>query len=211
MKPKCEYYFFQMPPQMPPIQQLQPNNHQIGSQQGPTIHVSPGQAQAGRHISPQSAPSQLSQQAPPPTQIGLPPIPQGHMGPSSGPIVSGSHVPTGAVPVGLPPQIGSQQPTLPGTQGSSISTHISNTVISSQPSGVIQVPAGTNSGPVSATSQALPGPQTSGIPTMQGMAQIPAAQPMPFQPAPPGPTVTNETRQDTEDIKPRTAELISFD
>lgn len=198
---------------MPPIQQLQPpSNHQIGSQQGPTIHVS-GQAQAGRHISPQQgASSQLPQQPPPPTQIGLPPMPQGHMGPSSGPIVSGSHVPTGAVPVGLPPQIGSQQPpTLPGAQGSSISTHISNTAASSQPSSIIQVPAGANSGPVPVTNQALPGPQTSGIPTMQGMAQIPPAQSMPFQPAPPVPTATNETRQDAEDTKPRTAELISFD
>lgn len=200
-----------MPPQMPPIQQLQPpSNHQIGSQQGP-VHVSPGQGQAGRHISPQQgAPPQIPQQAPP-TQIGLPPIPPGHMGPSSGPIVSGSHVPTGAV-VGLPPQIGSQQAsTLPGTQGSSMPTHISNTAISSKPSGVIQVPAGANSGPVPATSQTLPGPQTSGVPTMQGMVQIPTGQSMPFQPAPPVPTITNEISQDAEDTKPRTAELISFD
>lgn len=198
---------------MAPIQQLQPpSNHQIGSQQGPTVHVSPGQAQTGRHISPQQqgASSQMPQQAPP-TQIGLPPIPPGHMGPSTGPVVPGSHVPTGAV-VGLPPQIGSQQPsTLPGAQGSSMTTHISNTAISSQPSGVIQVPAGVNSGPVPATNQTLPGPQTSAIPTMQGMTQIPAPQSMPFQPAPPVPTTTNETPQNVENTKPRTAELISFD
>lgn len=198
-----------MPPQMAPIQQLQPpSNHQIGSQQGP-VHVSPGQAQAGRHISPQQGASpQIPQQAPPPTQIGLPPIPPGHMGPSSGPVVSGGHVPT---VVGLPPQIGSQASTLPGAQGASMPTHIPNTAISSQPSGVIQVSAGANSGPVPATSQTLPGPQTSGVPTMQGMAQIPTVQSMPFQPAPPVPTITNETSQDVEDIKPRTAELISFD
>ncbi|XP_077260053.1 hepatocyte growth factor regulated tyrosine kinase substrate [Temnothorax americanus] len=196
-----------MPPQMPPIQQLQPpSNHQIGSQQGPAVHVSPGQAQAGRHISPQQGASpQMPQQAPPPTQIGLPPIPPGHLGPSSGPVVAGAVV-------GLPPQMGSQQPsTLPG-QGPSISTHISNTAISSnQPSSVIQVPAGANSGPVPATGQTLPGPQTSGVPTMQGMAQISAAQSMPFQPAPPVPTTTNETSRAAEDTKPRTAELISFD
>ncbi|XP_011690977.1 PREDICTED: hepatocyte growth factor-regulated tyrosine kinase substrate [Wasmannia auropunctata] len=203
-----------MPPQMtPPIQQLQPpSNHQIGSQQGPTIHVSPGQASAGRHISSQQGvTSQMPQQVAPPTQIGLPPIPQGHMAPSSGPVASSNHVPTGTV-VGLPPQIASQQPsTLSGTQGSAMSAHVSNAAISSQPSGVIQVPAGASSGPVSATSQTLPGPQPSGVPTMQGMAQIPAAQPMPFQPVPPVSTTTNETPQNSEATKPRTAELISFD
>lgn len=196
----------------PPIPQLQPpSNHQIGPQQGPTVHMSPGQTTAGRHIPPQQGTSsQIPQQAPPPTQIGLPPIPQGHMGPSSVPVASGSLVP-GAV-VGLPPQIGSQQSsTLPGTQGSSIPAHVSNTTISSQPSGVIQVPAGASSGPVPAASQTLPGPQTSGVPTMQGMAQISAAQSMPFQPTPSVPTTTNETPQNAEDIKPRTAELISFD
>ncbi|XP_011158521.1 hepatocyte growth factor-regulated tyrosine kinase substrate [Solenopsis invicta] len=203
-----------MPPQMtPPIQQLQPpSNHQIGSQQGPAMYVPPGQASAGRHIPPQQGASpQLPQQAPPPTQIGgLPPIPQGHMGPSAGP---SSHVPTGAV-VGLPPQIGSQPPsTLPGTQGpQGLSVHVSNTAISSQPSAVIQVPAGASSGPVPVTSQTLPGPQTSAVPTMQGMTQMPAAQSIPFQPPPPPiPTTTNETPQDAGDIKPRTAELISFD
>lgn len=199
-----------MPPQMtPPMQQLQPpSNHQIGPQQGPTIHMS--QASAGRHISPQQGTSsQIPQQVPPPTQIGLPSIPQGHMGPSSVPVASGNHVPSAVV--GLLPQIGSQQPsTLPGTQGSSIPAHVSNTAIS-QPSGVIQVPAGASSGPILATSQTLPGPQTSGVSTMQGMAQIPAAQSIPFQPVPSVPTTTNETPQNAEDTKPRTAELISFD
>lgn len=203
-----------MPQMTPPIQQLQPpSTHQIGSQQGPTIHVSPGQVSAGRHISPQQgASSQMPQQVPAPTQIGLSPIPQGHMGPSSGPVASGTHVSTGTV-VGLPPQIGSQQSsTLPGTQGSAISAHVTNTAISSQPSG-IQVPAGAisgSSGPVSG-SQTLAGPQASGVPTMQGMAQIPTAQSMSFQPAPPVSTTINETPQDTRDTKPRTAELISFD
>lgn len=176
------------------------------------MHVQPGQASAGRHIPPaqQSAASQMPQPAP--TQIGLPAVPQGHMGPppSAGPVAPGGHLPAGAV-IGLPPQIGSQQPsTLPGTQGVPMPTHVSSAAISSQPAGVIQVPAGTGSGPVPTTSQALPGTQASGIPTMQGMAQIPAARSIPFQPAP-VPTTTGETPQNTEDTKPRTAELISFD
>lgn len=198
---------------MTSIQQLQPpsSNHQIGSQQGSTVHISSGQTSAGRHISPQQgASSRMPQQVPPLTQIRLPPIPQGHMGPSSGPITSGSHVPTGAV-IGLSSQIGSQSSTLPGIQGTSIPTHVSNTAISSQSSGVIQVPAGANSGPVPAASQTLPGPQTPNVPTMQGMAQIPAVQSMSFQPAPPVATTTNETPQDAEETKLRTAELISFD
>lgn len=209
-------HFFQMPQMTPPIQQLQqpPSNHQIpGPQQGPPVHVPPGQASAGRHIPPQQGTSsQIPQQAP--AQIGLPPVPQGpHIGPSSaGPVAPPTcpgHLSTGAV-IGLPPQIGSQQPsTLPGTQGSTMPTHVSNTAISSQP-GVIQAPAGTGSGSIPTTSQTLPGPQTSGIPTMQGITQIPAAQTIPFQPAPVL-TTTNKTLQDAEDIKPRTAELISFD
>ncbi|KYN13538.1 Hepatocyte growth factor-regulated tyrosine kinase substrate [Trachymyrmex cornetzi] len=203
-----------IPPQMTPsIQQLQPpSNHQIGSPQGPMVHISSGQTSAGRHISPQQgASSQMPQQVPPLTQIRLPPISQGHMGPSSGPIASGSHVPTGAI-VGLSSQIGSQSSTLPGIQGASIPTHVSNTAISSQSSGVIQVPpAGANSGPVPAASQTLPGSQTPNVPTMQGMAQIPVVQSMSFQPVPPVATTTNETPQDAEETKPRTAELISFD
>ncbi|XP_018399484.1 PREDICTED: LOW QUALITY PROTEIN: hepatocyte growth factor-regulated tyrosine kinase substrate-like [Cyphomyrmex costatus] len=165
-----------IPPQMTPsIQQIQPpSNHQLGSQQGPTIHMSSGQTSLGRHIPPQQgASSQIPQQVPPLTQIRLPSIPQGHIGPSSGSIASGSHVPTGTI-VGLPSQIGSQSSTLPATQGASIPTHVSNTAISSQPSSVIQVSAESNSGPVPAASKTLPGSQTPNIPTMQGMAQIPA-------------------------------------
>lgn len=116
--------------------------------------------------------------------------------------------------VGMPPQIGSQQPsTLPGTQGSPMSAHVYNAAMSSQPTGVIQVSAGAGSGPAPATSQTLAGPQASGVPTMQGIPQNPAAaQPsMPFQPTPPTPAVVNEAPQDEEDTKPRTAELISFD
>ncbi|KAL6441864.1 hypothetical protein ACFW04_002339 [Cataglyphis niger] len=196
-----------MPSQMTPsIQQLQPsNNHQIGPQQNPPVHIS-GQSSTGRPPQ-QGISSQISQQAAPSAQIGLPPIPQNHMGPSSGPVVPASLVPTGTV-VGLSPQIGSQPSTLPGSQGSSMPAHVvSNAAISSQPSGVIQIPAG--SGP--ATGQALPGLQTSNVPTMQRMAQIPAAQSMSFQAAPPIPTTANEALQDVEDIKPKTAELISFD
>lgn len=93
-----------------------------------------------------------------------------------------------------------------------MSAHVYNAAISSQGSGIIQVPAGVGSGPVPTTNQALAGPQTSGIPTMQGMPQNPAAaQPMPFQPTPPTPAATNEASQNEEDTKPRTAELISFD
>ncbi|XP_012230194.2 hepatocyte growth factor-regulated tyrosine kinase substrate isoform X1 [Linepithema humile] len=201
-----------MPPQMtPPIQQLQPSsNHQIGPQQGAPVHVPPGQASAGRHIPPQQGVSSpMPQQAPPPTQIGLPPIPQGHLTPSSGPVAPGGHVPT---VVGLPPQMGSQQPsTMPGAQGTSMPSHVSSVTIASQPSGVIQVPAGACSGPVPAANQGLPGPQPSGVPAMQGITQISGAQSMPFQSVPAIPTTASETPQETEDVKPRTAELISFD
>lgn len=193
----------------PPVQQLQPpSNHQIGPQQSPAVHMQPGQQTSAGRPPQQNVPSQMSQQAVPSTQIGLPPIPQSHMGPSSGPVAPGSLVSTGAV-VGLPPQIGSQSSTLPGSQGSSMPAHIvSNAAISSQPSGVIQIPAGTGSGPV--TSQTLPGLQAANVPTMQGMAQIPAAQSMSFQAAP-IPVTTSEALQDVEDSKPKTAELISFD
>lgn len=197
-----------MPSQMTPsIQQLQPpSNHQIGPQQSPPVHMPPGQSSAGRPPQ-QGVSSQISQQAAPSTQIGLPSIPQSHMGPSSGPVAPGSLVPTGTV-VGLPPQIGSQSSTLPGNQGSSMPGHVvSNAAISSQPSGIIQIPAG--SGP--ATNQALPGLQASNVPTMQRMAQIPAAQSMSFQAAPPIPATASEALQDVEDTKPKTAELISFD
>lgn len=197
-----------MPSQMTPsIQQLQtPSNHQIGPQQNPPVHMPPGQPSAGRPPQ-QGVSSQISQQAAPSTQIGLPPIPQSHMGPSSGPVAPGSLVPTGTV-VGLPPQIGSQPSTLPSNQGSSIPAHIVSNAVISQPASVIQIPAGTGSGP--ATSQALPGLQASNVP-IQGMTQIPAAQSMSFQAAPPIPPAANEALQDVEDSKPKTAELISFD
>jgi len=181
------------------IQQVQaPNSHQIGPQQGPPVHVQPGQASVGRHIPPpQGASSQIPQQAPP-TQIGLPPISQGHMGPTSGPVTSGSHVtPTGPV-VGLPS-------ILPGT---------SPMLIAAQSTSFIQGPTSCQnhtSGPVPVTSQGLPGgPQASGVPTMQNMAQMPAAQSVPYQPTP-VPTTISETPQEPEDTKPKTAELISFD
>ncbi|XP_014476437.1 PREDICTED: hepatocyte growth factor-regulated tyrosine kinase substrate [Dinoponera quadriceps] len=195
-----------MPQMTPPIQQLQPpNNHQISGpqQQGPPVHVPTGQASAGRHMPPQQVPTSKIPQLVP--QVVLPSVSQGHMSTSSaGPVAPGGHA--GAM-VGIPPQIGSQQPsTLPGTQGSPMSAHVYNTAISSQPTGVIQVPAG--SGP--ATSQALAG---SGVPpAMQGMPQNPAAaQSMPFQPTPPAPAAASEAPQEEEDTKPRTAELISFD
>ncbi|EZA61746.1 Hepatocyte growth factor-regulated tyrosine kinase substrate [Ooceraea biroi] len=185
-----------------------PSNHQIGPQQSPPMHVPPGQASVGRHIPPaQGVSSQIPQQGPP-TQIGLPPqVAQGHMGPSSGPVAPGSHVtPTGPV-VGLPSQMGSQQPsTLPGT---------SPMLIGAQSTSFIQGPAGcqsASSGPIPVTSQGLPGgpPQGSGVPTMQSMAQMPTAQSIPYQPAP-VPTTVSEAPQEPEDTKPRTAELISFD
>ncbi|XP_029169948.1 hepatocyte growth factor-regulated tyrosine kinase substrate isoform X2 [Nylanderia fulva] len=199
-----------IPSQMtPPVQQLQPpSNHQIGPQQNPPVHMPPGQQTSAGRPPQQNVPSQIPQQAvPPSTQIGLPPIPQSHMGPSSGPVAPGNLVSTGAV-VGLPPQIGSQPSTLPGSQGPSMPAHVvSNAAISSQPSGVIQIPAGAGSGSV--TSQALPGLQAN-VPTMQGMAQIPAAQSMSF-PVAPIPVTASEALQNVEDSKPKTAELISFD
>jgi hypothetical protein len=45
---------------------------------------------------------------------------------------------------------------------------------------------------------------------MQNMAQMPAAQSVPYQPTP-VPTTISETPQEPEDTKPKTAELISFD
>lgn len=207
---------FQIPQMTPSIQQLQqPSNHQISGsqQQGPPVHVPTGQANAVRHIPPQQGTSSQMPQQAPPTQIGLPPVSQGHMGSTpAGPVAPAGHVPAGAM-VNIPPQIGSQQPsTLPGTQGPSISAHVYNAAISSQGTGVIQVPAGLGSGPVPTTSQALAGPPASGVATMQGIPQNPAAaQSMPFQSTPPAPTAANEASQNEEDTKPRTAELISFD
>lgn len=182
----------------PSIQQLRPP----GPQQGPPIHAQPGQSPNIRCVT-----SQVSHQMPQgSTQIGLS-VSQSHVDPSSGPVVPGGRILTGTV--GLPPQIGAQQPsTLTGIQGHSIPTHVSSTTISPQPSGVIQVPSATGSGSVSVTNQALPAAQVSNIPTMQGIVTISTAQP--FQPAV-VPTTSNETPQATEDIKPRTAELISFD
>lgn len=194
------------------FQQIQPpSNHQIGPQQGPQVHVPSRQASVGRHIPPpQGASSQIPQQVPP-AQIGLPPVPQSHMGPLSGTMASGSHVtPTGPV-IGLPSQMGSQQPsTLPGT---------SPMLIGAQSTSFIQGPAGcqnTNSiGPIPVTSQGLvpSGPQgpSGPIPTMQNVAQMPTAQSVPYQPTSTSAVIVNEVPQEPEDTKPKTAELISFD
>lgn len=215
------------PPQIqPPIQQLQPpGNHQIGAQQISPVHVPPpGVAAGGRHIPPpqQNVSSQIPQQAPPVTQIGLPPMPQSHLSPSTGPVAPGAPGVSGGT-VGLPLQMRSQPQQPPvNTQGqqSQIPAHVSSAAISSQPSqSVIQVPGGT----VAATGQALP--QTSGIPpAMQGMTAIPAAaqsmsyqSPPPPPPPPPLPSTSppaltaGETSTKEENAKPTTAELISFD
>lgn len=173
------------------------------------MHVPPGQASVGRHVPPpQGGSSQMPQQAPP-TQIGgMPPVPQGHMGPSSGPVAPGSHVPPPGPVVGLPSQMGSQQPvTLPGA---------SPMLIAAQSTSFIQGPAGcqsASSGPIPVTSQGLPGgSQGSGVPTMQSVAQMPTAQSVPYQPASvPTTAPVSETLKEPEDTKPRTAELISFD
>lgn len=135
------------------------------------------------------------------------------MGPSPAQIGPGGHGPPGQV-VGLPPQMGPQQPsTLPGPQGPSMQPHISSTPISSQGTGTIQVPPGTTAGPILTSNQTIQAPQRPGIPTMQGIPQIPVSQgqQVQFQSVTSLSTATSEPAPVKEDSKPETAELISFD
>lgn len=199
-----------------PIPQLQQaGGHQMGPpppQQGPTSHMTQTQPAPGHMPPQQGAPPQIAQSGPP-NQVGMPQVPQSHMGPSSTQIGPGAHGPPGQV-VGLPPQMGPQQPsTLPGPQGPSIQPHVSNTPISSQGSASIQVPPGTTAAPIIASNQTMQGPQGSTVPTLQGMTQVSISQgqPLQFQSATPLPPASNETVPVKEDTKPETAELISFD
>ena len=202
-----------MPQLTNPMPQLQQTGgHQMGPpppQQGPPSRMAQGQPAPG-HIPPQQgAPPQITQPGPP-NQMG---IPQSHMGPSPAQIGPGGHGPPGQV-VGLPPQMGPQQPsTLPGPQGPSMQPHISSTPISSQGTGTIQVPPGTTAGPILTSNQTIQAPQRPGIPTMQGIPQIPVSQgqQMQFQPVTSLSTATSEPAPVKEDSKPETAELISFD
>ncbi|XP_015436469.1 PREDICTED: hepatocyte growth factor-regulated tyrosine kinase substrate isoform X2 [Dufourea novaeangliae] len=179
-----------------------------GHQMGPPSHVTQTQPPTGHIPAQQGAPSQITQQGQP-NQMGIPQLgPQGHMGP-------GAHGPPGQV-VGLPPQMGPQQPsTLPAPQGSSMQPHVSNPPISSQESGTIQVPAGAASGPILTSNQTMPGPQGPNLPAMpQGISQVPVSQNQPslsYQPSTSMPPPSKETAQTKEDSKPETAELISFD
>ncbi|XP_053987172.1 hepatocyte growth factor-regulated tyrosine kinase substrate isoform X2 [Hylaeus anthracinus] len=200
----------QMTNPMPQLQQT--GGHQMGPpppQQGPPSHMTQSQPTSG-HIPPQQGvPPQMPQQGPP-GQIG---ILQSHMGPPPAQVGPGAHGPPGQV-VGLPHQIGPQQPsTLPGPQGPSIQPHVSNTPISSQGSGTIP-PSSRTVGPILTSNQTMQGPQgPAGLPTMEGMPQIPVSQgqQLQFQPAASLPPTSNESVQVKEDSKPETAELISFD
>nr|XP_003708287.1 PREDICTED: hepatocyte growth factor-regulated tyrosine kinase substrate isoform X1 [Megachile rotundata]XP_012152656.1 PREDICTED: hepatocyte growth factor-regulated tyrosine kinase substrate isoform X1 [Megachile rotundata] len=199
-----------------PIPQLQQaGGHQMGPpppQQGPTSHITQSQPAPGHMPPQQGAPPQIAQPGPP-NQVGMPQVPQSHMGPSSTQIGPGAHGPPGQV-VGLPPQMGPQQPsTLPGPQGPSIQPHVSNTPISSQGSSSIQVPPGTTAAPIMTSNPTIQGPQGSTVPTLQGMSQVPITQgqPLQFQSSTPLPPASNETVPVKEDTKPETAELISFD
>ncbi|XP_029045385.1 hepatocyte growth factor-regulated tyrosine kinase substrate isoform X1 [Osmia bicornis bicornis] len=197
-----------------PIPQLQQvGGHQMGPpppQQGPPSHITQGQPTPGHIPQQQGAPPQIAQ-AGPPSQIGMPQVPQGHMGPSPTQIGSGAHGPPGQV-VGLPPQMGPQQQST-GPQGPSMPPHVSNTPISSQGSTSIQVPPGTTTTSILTSNQTMQGPQGPAVPTMQGMPQAPISQgqQMQFQPSTPMSAASNESTSVKEDAKPETAELISFD
>ncbi|XP_076183145.1 hepatocyte growth factor regulated tyrosine kinase substrate isoform X2 [Ptiloglossa arizonensis] len=204
-----------MPQMTNPIPQLQQaGGHQMGPPppQGPPNQMAQMQPTPG-HIPPQQgAPPQIPQPGPP-SQMGIPQLSQSHIGPSPAQVGPRAHGPPGQV-VGLPPQMGSKQPsTLPGSQGPPMQPHVSNTPISSQGSGTIQVPSRTTVGPILASNQTMQGPPGSGLPTMQGISQIPVSQgqQIQFQPATSLPPTSNESVQVKEDTKPETAELISFD
>lgn len=198
-----------------PIPQLQQTGgHQMGppAPQGPPNHMTQV-PQTASHIPPQQGAPQITQPGPP-NQIGIPQVPQSHMGPAPTQIGPGAHGPPGQV-VGLPPQMGpQQQSTMPGHQGPSMQPHVSNTPISSQGSGTIQVPPGTTTGTILANNPTMQGPHRPGVPQMQGMGQVTVSQRQPSLQFPPPtslPTATNETPRIKEDAKPETAELISFD
>nr|XP_031832900.1 hepatocyte growth factor-regulated tyrosine kinase substrate isoform X2 [Nomia melanderi] len=194
---------------------IQPGGHQMGPPPAqPGGHMTQPQPTAG-HIPPQQGiPPQITQPGPP-SQMGIPQVPpQGHIGPPTqmGP---GSHGPPGQV-VGLPPQMGPQPPTLPGPQGSSMQSHISNPPISSQEAGTIKVvPPGTAPGPILTSNQTMQGPQgPPNLPTMpQGIPQnaVSQGQQLQYQPLTSMPPSSSETVQVKENSKPETAELISFD
>lgn len=197
-----------------PIPQLQQTGgHQMGppSQQGPPpSHMTQTQPTAV-HMPPHQGP-QITQPGPP-NQIPhtIPQVPQSHMGPSPAQMGPGAHGPPGQV-VGL--QMGPQQSSsMPGPQGSSMQPHVSNTPISSQGSATIQIPPGTTTGSILTSNPPIQGSQTPGVPTMQGITQVPVSQGQQLQYQPPTSlsAASNESSQVKEDSKPETAELISFD
>lgn len=197
-----------------PIPQLQQaGGHQMGPppQGPPPSHITQTQP-TPVHLPPQQGAPQITQSGPP-TQMGIPQVPQSHMGPSPAQIGPGAHGPPGQV-VGLPPQMGPQQPsTMSGPQGPSMQSHVSNAPISSQGTGTIQVPPGTTIGTMLTSNPPMQGPQGASVPTMQGMAQAPVSQGQQLQYQPPNslPAASNESTQVKKDAKPETAELISFD
>ncbi|XP_017759321.1 PREDICTED: hepatocyte growth factor-regulated tyrosine kinase substrate isoform X2 [Eufriesea mexicana] len=190
----------QMGPPPPPPQQGPPPSHMTQTQPTPV------------HIPPQQGAPQITQPGPP-NQMGMPQVPQSHMGPSPAQLGPGAHGPPGQI-VGLPPQMGPQQPsTISGPQGPSMQPHVSNTPISSQGSGTIQIPPGTTAGTILTSNPPMQGPQGPGVPTMQTMAQVPVSQGQQLQYQPPTslPTASTESTHVKEDTKLETAELISFD
>ncbi|KAK9295452.1 hypothetical protein QLX08_010231 [Tetragonisca angustula] len=197
-----------------PILQLQQaGGHQMGPppQQGPPPNHMTQTQPTTVHLPPQQGTSQITQPGPP-NQIGIPQVPQTHMGPPPAQIGPGTHSSPGQV--GLPPQMGPQQPsTMPGPQGPSMQPHVSNTPISSQGSGTIQVPPGTTTGTMLPSNPPMQGPQGPGVPAVQVMTQAPISQGQQLQYQPPTslPAASNEPTQLKEEVKPETAELISFD
>lgn len=198
-----------------PVPHLQQTGgHQMGPpQQGPSpSHMTQTQPTPA-HMPPQPGGPQITQPGPP-NQMSMP---QGHMGPTPPQMAPpGAHGPPGQVVVmPMGPQ---QQSTMPGPQGpTSMQPHISNTPISSQGSGTIQVPPGTTTVSMLPSNPTIPGPQgpSSGIATIPGMVQAPVSQgqQMPYQPQQTTtPAAPNEPQQQSkEETKPETAELISFD
>ncbi|KOC59040.1 Hepatocyte growth factor-regulated tyrosine kinase substrate [Habropoda laboriosa] len=188
-------------PQMGPPPPQGPPNHMPQPQPTPT-HIPP---------QPQGAPPQITQPGPL-NQMGIPQVPQGHMGPSPAQMPGpGTHGPRGQI-IGIPQQMGPQPSSMPGPQGPQMQPHVSNTPISSQGSSTIQVPPGTTTGPILTQNPVMQGPPGPGVPPMQGIAQAPVSQgQLQFQQPTPMPPASNEIKQIKEDSKPETAELISFD
>lgn len=196
-------------PQMGPAGQPRPAGH-IPQNAPPPGHVPPQQGPPGQIGNPG-----------PPNQPGMAQVPLNgpHMGPPPPQMPPGTHPPHGSV-VGLPPQMGSHQPSPlpPGPQGPPqgppMQLHVPSTGVSSQASGTMPVASGAASGVTSTPNQVMQQPQgPGGLPVVQNLAQVPPpqGQQIPYQA--PIPTTIGEpaVQRKPEESKPETAELISFD